>query len=75
MLNGGPKRLKQIIFMVFKSAFQNESGFSNLKNILIKPILKDRDGDLHDAGNFRPIALLSQLFKLYEAVLNWRLIE
>ena len=37
--------------------------------------MKDRDGDLHDPGNFRPIALLSQLFKLYEAILNNRIIN
>ena len=30
---------------------------------------------MHDPGNFRPIALLSQLFKLYEAILNKRLVN
>ena len=41
----------------------------------IKPLLKDRKGDLHDPGNFRPIALLSHLFKLYEGILNKRLVD
>ena len=75
MLADGPEILKLHFFRILKKAFDTEYSFSALKTILIKPILKDSSGDIHDPGNFRPIALLSHLFKAYEGILNRRLVD
>ncbi len=75
MLSDGPEVLKLHFFHILKTAFETEDDFSSLKTILIKPLLKDRSGDIHDPGNFRPIALLSHLFKAYEGILNRRLVD
>ena len=55
--------------------FDQEIHVPLLKKIIIHPIIKNRDGDPHDCGNHRPIALLSHFFKLYESILNTRLIN
>ena len=74
-ISDGPTELQLHIFNILKQAFENESPINCLKLIHIKPILKNPDGDVHDPGNFRPIALLSQLFKTYESMLNARLVS
>ena len=46
-----------------------------LKICILVPLLKDVNGDIHDCRNYRPIALMSNLLKLYQSILNARLIE
>ena len=46
-----------------------------LKKIILVPLLKDPDKDIHDCSNYRPIALVSCLLKLYQSILNRRLLK
>ena len=75
MLSLGSEKLRHHIFGILRRAFASEAKLSQLKSVLVKPILKDKQGDIHDPGNFRPIALLSSLLKLYESMLNERLMS
>ena len=45
----------------------------SLKTLILVPLLKDPDGDHADPGNYRPIALMSNLFKIYQSILNSRI--
>ena len=75
MLTDGPESLKSHIFSLLSAAFAMESDLSALKQVLIFPIVKDKNEDIHCPNNYRPIALLSNIFKLYECILNRRLTE
>ena len=44
-----------------------------MKTCILVPLLKDFKGDIHDPSNFRPIALMCTLLKLYQSILNERL--
>ena len=46
-----------------------------LKTTILVPFLKNPDKDVHDPSNFRPIALTSNLLKLYQRILNRRLLN
>ena len=46
---------------------------SSLKTMILVPLLKNPDEDNADPNNFRPIALMSNLLKIYQSILNSRL--
>ena len=46
-----------------------------LKKTILVPIVKKADGDIHDPSNYRPIALMSNLLKIYQRILNRRLLS
>ena len=46
-----------------------------MKTTILVPFLKNPDKDVHDPANFRPIALTSNLLKLYQRILNRRLLN
>ena len=48
---------------------------SDLKTTILVPFLKNPDKNIHDPQNFRPIALTSNLLKIYQRILNRRLIN
>ena len=45
----------------------------SLKICILVPFLKDSDGDNHDPSNFRPIALIPFLTKIYQSIILRRL--
>ena len=46
---------------------------SELQKLLLTPLVKDLEGDVHDPSNYRPIALLNGNFKLFEGILQTRI--
>ena len=45
------------------------------KQILIRPFIKDADKDSTKPSNYRPVALLNVIMKLYEHIIKERLVE
>ena len=68
--NGGP-RLREALLKCFNAMWMEGITPSNLQRGEIIPIFKD--GDMSSTTNFRPITLLSCVFKLYERILEDRL--
>ena len=44
-----------------------------LKTMILVPLIKDSDQDCSDPSNFRPIALMSNLLKIYQSIINSRI--
>ena len=65
----------QILHKIIVIFWKLKSVPPTLKICILVPLLKDVNGDIHDCGNYRPIALMSNLLKLYQSILNTRLIE
>ena len=72
-LKPAPPQILRYAFTLISKLFEHEYCPTTLKKIIIVPLLKDSDGDVHAPGNHRPIALLSHFLKLYETILNNRL--
>ncbi len=67
-LNESARRTLHKLIQIF---WHLESVPQQLKTCILVPLLKDLKGDIHDCGNFRPIALMSTLLPF--SILNERL--
>ena len=53
-----------ILYNMLTLFFTHSTLPSELKTLIIAPLVKNMDGNVHSPGNYRPIALLSIIFKL-----------
>ena len=63
------------IFDILNSFWVNERVPCQLKNVILRPFLKNSEKDEHNPGNYRTISLLNTLFKIYEAIIHKRLVK
>ena len=71
-LSAGLHVIKDSLLGIFKLFWQTEMVPAQLRQLIICPLVKDMEGDVHDPANFRPIALLNSIFKIYERILKER---
>ena len=45
-----------------------------LKEVILRPFIKDVTKDIHDPNNYRTISLLNTILKIYEGIIHKRLI-
>ena len=72
ILQGGPV-LHDLLFAFMKLYWAAEMVPDKLQELVLTPLVKDLEGDVHDPSNYRPIALLNGMFKLFEAILQNRI--
>ena len=63
----------EFIHKIIQHMWKAEKVPEKLKEIVIKPFLKKPDKDPTKPGNYRPVALLNVLMKLYEHIIKERL--
>ena len=63
------------VFDILNSFWVKEKVPCQLKNIILRPFLKDSDKDVYNPGNYRTISLLTTLFKIYKAIIHERLVN
>ena len=73
IIKNAPTWLLDHIFVILKLAWETEAPLECLKKVILAPLLKDPDKDTTDPGNYRPIALLMALLKLFETMVQKRL--
>jgi len=67
------ENVKSKLFELITDFFENETDLNCLKKTIYVPLLKDLEEDSTDPANYRPIALLPQIFKLIESIISSRL--
>ena len=72
ILQGG-SALRDTLFEFVKLYWAAEMVPDKLQELVLTPLVKDLEGDVHDPSNYRPIALLNGMFKLFEAILQHRI--
>ena len=63
------------IFDILKTFWVKEKVPCQLKNVILRPFLKNSDKDEYNPRNYRTISLLNTLFKIYEAIIHKRLVN
>ena len=72
LLNSKALKILHNLFLIF---WNLEKIPASLKIMTLVPLLKDPEKDNADPSNFRPIALMSNLLKIYQSILNRRVID
>ena len=67
VLNGSPKLLVHL-HILFNSMLQHSFIPTPLLRGNISPIVKDRDGNMSDSGNYRPITLSPIFIQMFESL-------
>ena len=65
--------LRNHLFAILSAAWRTECPMASLKTVILAPLLKNSDKDITDPANYRPIALLMALLKLYESIIQSRI--
>ena len=60
---------------MMQSLWTIEKAPEKFKEIIIRPFIKDADKDQTNPSNYRPVALLNVIMKLYEHIIKERLIK
>ena len=76
----GPEILKQApewlltpLFELLLATWETECPLQCLKTVILAPLIKDNSKSLLDPANYRPIALIGCILKLFESILTARL--
>ena len=67
--------LAVLLSICFTCMFENCYLLSSMLDSVIMPLVKNRNGDLSDKYNYRPIALSSTIPKVFKNVILYRLEE
>ena len=73
VIKSAPEWLLDYIFEILAKAWDTEAPLKTLKMVILAPLLKDPQKDIRDPNNYRPIALIMSLLKLFETILQRRL--
>ena len=67
--------LLKYVHKVISSFWEQETVPCNLKEVLLRPFIKDNTKDVHDPSNYRTISLLNTLLKIYEGIIHKRIVS
>ena len=69
----GNEAILKSIFKVICTFWDKENIPPKLKQVILRPFIKDTNEDEHDPSNYRTISLLNTVLKIYEGIIHKRL--
>ena len=73
ILKMAPPWLTDHIHNLLSACWETEHPMDAFKTLIIAPLLKDKKKDHADPSNYRPIALITSILKLYESIIQHRI--
>ena len=73
IIKHAPDWLLDHLYEILAMAWQTEAPLKSLKLVILAPLIKDPQKDVRDPNNYRPIALIMAILKLFETILQERL--